>query len=257
MFCTQCGANNEDNAAFCAQCGRKLQPAPIPMQATDVAVPPGTAGIWAPNYLVYAILTTIFCCLPTGIVAIVFSAQVNGKLQAGDLAGAQKASKNAKTWCWLSFGFGILAGPITTILMLIAIPSYLNYVRLANETSAIKSIQTISQAQTQYSMQYPLKGYACTLTALGGDSHAGPPSASQAEILPPDLSSGIKSGYQFMISNCIKNSEKGSDRVTGFTITAQPITVGRTGNRTFCSDETGAIKFDPAGGIDCTQSLVQ
>jgi type IV pilus assembly protein PilA len=146
---------------------------------------------------------------------------------------------------------------IITVLMLIAIPSYLNYVRLANETSAVKSIQTISQAQTQFSMQYPLSGYACNLTALGGDSHSGPPSATSAEILPPDLASGVKSGYQFTISNCIKNSDNGSDRVTGFTVVAQPITVGRTGNRTFCSDEAGQIKFDPAGGTNCTQPLVQ
>ncbi len=146
---------------------------------------------------------------------------------------------------------------IITVLMLIAIPSYLNYVRLANETSAIKSIQTISQAQTQYSMQYPVNGYACALTGLGGDLKSGPPSAESAQILPPDLASGIKSGYQFAISNCIKNSQNGTDRVTGFTIIAQPITVGKTGNRTFCSDESGMIKFDPAGGTNCTQSLGQ
>ncbi|MGA2252740.1 type IV pilin protein [Terracidiphilus sp.] len=146
---------------------------------------------------------------------------------------------------------------IITVLMLIAIPSYLNYVRLANETSAVKSIQTISQAQTQFSMQYPVSGYACTLTALGGDPQSGPPSAESAEILPPDLASGVKSGYQFAISNCIKNSQNGTDRVTGFTIIAQPITVRKTGNRTFCSDESGQIKFDPAGGTNCTVSLGQ
>ena len=146
---------------------------------------------------------------------------------------------------------------IITVLMLIAIPSYLNYVRLANETSAIKSVQTISQAQTQYSMQYPSSGYSCTLQALGGDPHSGPPSATSAEILPPDLASGVKSGYQFTITNCIKDTANGGDRVTGFTILAQPLTVGRTGNRTFCSDESGLIKFDPAGGTNCTQSLSQ
>jgi type IV pilus assembly protein PilA len=146
---------------------------------------------------------------------------------------------------------------IITVLMLIAIPSYLNYVRLANETSAIKSIQTISQAQTQFSMQYPVSGYSCTLTGLGGDVHSGPPSATSAEILPPDLASGVKSGYQFAISNCLKNSQNGTDRVTGFTIMAQPLQVGRTGNRTFCSDESGQIKFDPAGGTNCTVSLGQ
>ena len=100
MFCTQCGANNPDNAVVCVQCGRNLQPvAPTaPLPSTGVVIPPGAT---VPNYLVFAILTTIFCCLPTGIPAIVYAAQVNGKLQAGDFAGAQDASKNAKMWCWI------------------------------------------------------------------------------------------------------------------------------------------------------------
>ena len=50
-----------------------------------------------PNYLVQAILVTIFCCLPLGIVAIIFAAQVNGKVAAGDIAGAQSSSRTART----------------------------------------------------------------------------------------------------------------------------------------------------------------
>jgi type IV pilus assembly protein PilA len=146
---------------------------------------------------------------------------------------------------------------IITILMLIAIPSYLNYVRYANETSAIKSIQTIVQAEVQYASLYPANGFSCAITNLGGDQHAGPPTPTSAEILPADLSTGIKSGYQFAITNCTKNTQNGNDRVTGYSIIAQPLTVGRTGNRTFCSDEGGSIKFDPTGGTNCTQSLGQ
>jgi Interferon-induced transmembrane protein len=60
-----------------------------------------------PNYLPQAILSTIFCCQPIGIVAIVYAAQVNGKQEAGDYEGAIKASDNAKKWCWISFAVGI------------------------------------------------------------------------------------------------------------------------------------------------------
>jgi len=70
-----------------------------------VVMPP--AGTTVPNYLVFAILTTVLCCLPTGIAAIIYAAQVNGKLLAGDYAGAQAASNNAKIWCWVSFGVGL------------------------------------------------------------------------------------------------------------------------------------------------------
>lgn len=106
MFCPQCGANNADNAAVCVQCGRNFQPVTTatPLAATGVVIPPGAT---VPNYLVFAILATVLCCLPTGIPAIIYAAQVNTKLQAGDYAGAQESSKNAKMWCWISFGLGV------------------------------------------------------------------------------------------------------------------------------------------------------
>ena len=62
-----------------------------------------------PSYLVQAILVTLFCCLPFGIVAIVYAAQVNASVQAGNIRAAQSASDSAKMWCWLSFGLGFAA----------------------------------------------------------------------------------------------------------------------------------------------------
>ncbi|KAB7762832.1 MULTISPECIES: CD225/dispanin family protein [unclassified Xanthomonas] len=50
------------------------------------------------NNLVWAILTTLFCCLPLGIVSIVYASQVNTKLAAGDVAGARDSSDKAKKW---------------------------------------------------------------------------------------------------------------------------------------------------------------
>jgi hypothetical protein len=73
-------------------------------------------GKTVPNYLVQAILVTLFCCLPFGVLAIVNAAQVNTKLQAGDYEGAVKASEEAKKWCWWSFGIG----GVVTILYVIA-----------------------------------------------------------------------------------------------------------------------------------------
>jgi hypothetical protein len=62
------------------------------------------------NWLVESILVTIFCCLPLGIVGIVFSSQVNSKYDAGDIQGALKSSKDAGTWTKVGFfiGLGIL-----------------------------------------------------------------------------------------------------------------------------------------------------
>jgi hypothetical protein len=82
-----------------------------------------------PNYLVFAILATVFCCLPTGIPAIVYAAQVNGKLQAGDLAGAQQASKNARMWCLISLGLGIAVFVFYVILIMAGVLNGLRHAR--------------------------------------------------------------------------------------------------------------------------------
>jgi hypothetical protein len=55
-----------------------------------------------PNHLVWAILTTIFCCQITGIVAIVYAAQVDSKYSSGDYNGAVDASNKAKLWSVVS-----------------------------------------------------------------------------------------------------------------------------------------------------------
>lgn len=70
-----------------------------------------------PNYLAWAIITTILCCLPFGIVSIIYAAQVNSKWATGDYAGAQQSSKNAKIWAWVSFGVGISVGIVYAILI--------------------------------------------------------------------------------------------------------------------------------------------
>jgi hypothetical protein len=127
--CPNCGTPNLDNATFCVNCGRPLSaaagtpPPPPAMQSYTPPPPPppgGSPGMAPPlpgmmpgpvipNYLVQSIIATLCCCLPLGIVAIIFSAQVNQKLAVGDVAGAQEASNKAKLFCWISFGIGIVA----------------------------------------------------------------------------------------------------------------------------------------------------
>ncbi|AWV08496.1 CD225/dispanin family protein [Marilutibacter maris] len=82
-----------------------------------MSTPPPVVNANVPNHLVWAILSTLFCCLPAGIVSIVFAAQVNGKVAAGDIAGAQESSDKAKTWAWVSFGLGLAAIVIYLALM--------------------------------------------------------------------------------------------------------------------------------------------
>lgn len=114
MNCPNCGTANLDNATICANCGRPLtqqQAAytpPPPPPAAGYGAAAAAPGPVIPNYLVQSILVTICCCIPFGVVAIIFAAQVNSKLAQGDVAGAQAASKNAKMWCWIAFGTGLV-----------------------------------------------------------------------------------------------------------------------------------------------------
>jgi Interferon-induced transmembrane protein len=61
-----------------------------------------------PKYLVHAILVTLCCCLPFGIVSIIYATQVNTKRDAGDIAGAMEASANAKKWAMIGAGVGVV-----------------------------------------------------------------------------------------------------------------------------------------------------
>lgn len=119
MFCPQCGTNNADNAITCVRCGRDFRAA-APMTPMGTVQP----GANVPNNLVFAILVTVLCCLPTGIAAIVYAAQVNSKLAGGDIAGAQQASKNAKMWCWISLGAGLLVCVFYILAVVLGIMSH-------------------------------------------------------------------------------------------------------------------------------------
>jgi Interferon-induced transmembrane protein len=77
--------------------------------------PPIDAPANIPNYLVPAILATLFCCLPVGVVSIVFATQVNSKVAAGDIQGAVAASKSAKLWLIVSVCLGLLVGLVVIV----------------------------------------------------------------------------------------------------------------------------------------------
>lgn len=79
----------------------------------------GTRPAMPQNHLVWAILTTILCCLPFGIVAIVYSCKVEPRYLAGEYASAQSAANTAKLWCWISFW--CVLGPALIFLLILLV----------------------------------------------------------------------------------------------------------------------------------------
>jgi type IV pilus assembly protein PilA len=144
---------------------------------------------------------------------------------------------------------------IMLILMLIAIPNFAGMKMQANETSAIQSLRAIYEGQIQFQTTYPANGFACSLSALGGDPKSGAPSPQQAQVLQGDLAGGQKSGYTFSIVNCTKVTVNNQDMYTGYEATAVPQAVGKTGHSGFCIDQQGEIRKDPTGGTNCTVPL--
>lgn len=144
---------------------------------------------------------------------------------------------------------------VILILMAVAIPNYMNMRSQANETAAMEELRTLNSAEIQYQTNYPGNGFSCNLSQLGGDPKSGPPSPTGAQLIPADLASGFKSGYLFALTNCTKVTVNNADVYTSFEVTAVPQSVGKTGHRGFCMDQTGEIKSDPTGGTNCTQPI--
>lgn len=114
---------------------------------------------------------------------------------------------------------------IVLIIAAIAVPK-LDKARMhTQEMAAIRQIQTIHQAETQYMSQYGR--FATKLEELGppASGQAGP---QAADLIPGDLAKGKKTGYIFTVIG----------GPSGYTVNANPEVYGSTGRRTFFSDQT-------------------
>ena len=81
--------------------------------------PPGDGQPKMPNnYLALAIIATICCCIPTGIVAIIYAAKVSPAYMRGDYAAAVEASSKAQLWVIVSFVAGLIWAPFSAIFSL-------------------------------------------------------------------------------------------------------------------------------------------
>lgn len=81
---------------------------------------------WVP-YLVLSIITTICCCLPFGIVGIVYSTKINSAMSAGNYEEAQRSARTAKIWIIVAAVVGVIANIIMAVMMYMGFMDYSYY----------------------------------------------------------------------------------------------------------------------------------
>lgn len=135
---------------------------------------------------------------------------------------------------------------IILIIAAIAIPNLLRSKLAANEASAVASMRTVTTAETTYASTWGV-GYSADLSSLGGTvAGCAPPAlatVASACLIDPILTTGTKSGYTFAAAgNTPVNGVNG-----GFEANGTPVSVGVSGQRAFCADQTGVVRFNTTG----------
>ncbi len=123
---------------------------------------------------------------------------------------------------------------IILIIAAIAIPNLLRAKITANEASAVGSLRTLNTACIAYSTSYGQ--FPAALSNLGPLASGGTASSTSADLIDSVLAAGTKSGYTFVYTAGSSNQS--------YTITAQPIVAGQTGQRMFFTDQSGVIRAD-------------
>jgi type IV pilus assembly protein PilA len=145
---------------------------------------------------------------------------------------------------------------IILIIAAIAIPNLLRSRMAAAQASAVGSIRTINTASISYNSTYG-NGFPPSLAAIGTLTGNTSVTCTNAQLVDAVLSTGTKQGYTFILTHGVSQLTSASSSCTGgfgysdgYMITAVPITVGTTGQTSYCSDPSGVIRFNPTGAVN-------
>lgn len=128
----------------------------------------------------------------------------------------------------------------------------------ANEGSAIAQLQSVVKAQESYRSLYPARGFASSLSELGGTQPCRPGKDPGCR-LDKLLAAGNKSGYVY----AILAPGHPSGPLGDYVVTAAPQNFGASGVRTFCATPDGVIRYDanrqratsPPAAEECSRML--
>jgi type IV pilus assembly protein PilA len=161
------------------------------------------------------------------------------------MSHSQKGHREQKGFSLIEL---LIVVAIILIIAAIAIPNLLRSKMSANEASAVGSLRTLTTSAISYSTTYG--GYPHTLANLGPATSA---TSTSADLIDSVLASGSKSGYNFTY---LAGATDSAGNVLTYTITAQPINAGTTGQRYFFTDQSGVIRANPTGAADVSSTPI-
>ena len=139
---------------------------------------------------------------------------------------------------------------IILIIAAIALPNLIKSRIAANEASTVSSLRTMTTANVTYASQCPAVGYAASLADLGPGAGM---CTGGANILDDILGVAIptKAGYNYTYAAQVTGGLN-----TTYTINADPISQGNTGQRHFYADQTGVVHYGLTGVATVTSSVL-
>lgn len=129
---------------------------------------------------------------------------------------------------------------VAGLLVIFGVPRALRWYLEANDRAAIASLRGIGEAQERYAANYR-KGYAPSLAALGPPPAGTAVSDAHVGLIDAVLAGGSKTGYQFTYQAV---DADGDGRAEGYSVNADPITIGASGQQYFFLDQTKVIRGD-------------
>ena len=144
------------------------------------------------------------------------------------------------------------------IISAIAVPQVLRARIAANESAAIGTLKTINNSQAGYAAGAGTEGgYAVSLAILST-----PCPGSEVGFISADMAvdPSVKTGYRIAMGpgeaepaaqDCNKR-----ESALGYYATAEPLSIGLSGNRGFATSSRGVVFYDATGGVPTEEAVL-
>jgi len=153
-------------------------------------------------------------------------------------------------------GFSLIELLVVVAVLLIiaglAIPSFLRSKMRANEAAVVGALRSVATAEVNYQTTYG-RGYSLDLSSLAPPPAGTPPNATAADLIDPILATGSRNGYTFTYTPIDTDGDGQFDQ---YRVNANPVQVGRSGDKYFYVDQTNVVRENLGGPADATSPPV-